>query len=73
MALEAELSSSKQETMSVKADAEILVKEAGMAADKKVIRLTERTAKVMLLSGSTSEAMYSRFCFYAALCILLRH
>ena len=71
MALEAELSSSKQETMSAKADAEILVKEAGMAADKKVIRLTERTAKVMLLSGC--EAVYSRFCFCAALCILLRH
>lgn len=49
MALEAELASSKQEIVSAKADAEVLVKEAGMAADKKVIRLTERTAKVTLL------------------------
>lgn len=60
-ALEADLASCKQETVSAKADAEILVKEAGMAADKKVVRLTERTAKVQLLYGST-EAVHCMFC-----------
>ena len=47
-ALEAELAASKQEISTTKADAERSVKEACMAADKKVVRLTERTAKVGL-------------------------
>ncbi|KAL3157731.1 hypothetical protein ABBQ32_012157 [Trebouxia sp. C0010 RCD-2024] len=57
-ALQAELASSKQETVSAKADAEMLVKAAGMAADKKVIRLTERTAKELddFCKKSKSEA-----------------
>ncbi|KAL3159757.1 hypothetical protein ABBQ38_010163 [Trebouxia sp. C0009 RCD-2024] len=57
-ALQAELASSKQETVSAKADAAMIVKEAGMAADKKVIRLTERTAKELddFCKKSKSEA-----------------
>ena len=58
-ALEAEVAASKQETLAAKTDAEISVKEAIMAADKKVIRLTERTAKVSFLCYSKVQAMLS--------------
>ncbi|KAL0036795.1 hypothetical protein WJX79_010227 [Trebouxia sp. C0005] len=44
-ALQAELADSKQETLSAKADGDLSVKEAVLSADKKVQRLTERTAK----------------------------
>ncbi|DBA86145.1 TPA: hypothetical protein ACH3X1_005657 [Trebouxia sp. C0004] len=44
-ALQAELADSKQETLSAKADGDLSVKEAVLGADKKVQRLTERTAK----------------------------
>lgn len=58
-ALEAELATSKQDTLAAKADAEICVKEAIMAADKKVIRLTERTAKVSSLGCSRLQTVLS--------------
>ncbi len=45
IALQAELAVSKQETLSAKADGDFSVKEAVLGADKKVQRLTERTAK----------------------------
>ncbi len=44
-ALQGELAVSKQETLSAKADGDFSVKEAVLGADKKVQRLTERTAK----------------------------
>jgi hypothetical protein len=44
-ALQAELADSKQETLSAKAAGDFSVKEAVLGADKKVQRLTERTAK----------------------------
>jgi len=44
-ALQAELAVSKQETLSAKADGDFSAKEAVLGADKKVQRLTERTAK----------------------------
>ena len=50
--LEEELATSKQDTLSAKGEAETSVKEAIMAADKKVIRLTERTAKVSFVVAS---------------------
>ena len=45
IALQAELAVSKQETLSAKTDGDFSVKEAVLSADKKVQRLTERTAK----------------------------
>ncbi len=47
-ALHTDLADSKQETVAAKAAAEISVKEAVLSAEKKVHRLTERTAKVTL-------------------------
>ena len=49
-ALQAELAVSKQETLSAKADSDFSVKEAILGADKKVQRLTERTAKASCFS-----------------------
>ena len=45
-ALQTELADSKQETAAAKADAVVSAREAVVGADKKVQRLTERTAKV---------------------------
>lgn len=47
--LEAELSASKADTATAKADAEAAVKEASTAGDKKIRHLSERTAKVSCL------------------------
>ena len=66
-ALQAELAVSKQETPSAKADGDFSVKEAVLAADKKVQRLTERTAKascfflyVMFHSMETAGQAYTQ-------------
>ena len=47
-ALQVQLADSKQQTLAAQADAETSVKNAITSADKKVQRLTERTAKVLL-------------------------
>ena len=49
---QAELAASRQETLTVREQADLSVREAVMSADKKVHRLTERTAKV------TTSALY---------------
>lgn len=43
---QAELASSKAETAAAKTEAEAAIKEAGIAGEKKIQRLSERTAKV---------------------------
>lgn len=44
--MQAELASSKAETAAAKIEAEAAIKEAGVAGEKKIQRLSERTAKV---------------------------
>ena len=74
-ALQAELAVSKQETLSAKADGDFSVKEAVLGADKKVQRLTERTAKascffshVMFHSAETAGQAYTQAVPQGSIC-----
>ena len=61
-ALQTELANSKQETATARADAEVSAREAIMGADKKVQRLTERTAKVSCCpADAAAEHLGNRF------------
>ena len=79
-ALLAELAVSKQETLSAKADGDFSVKEAVLGADKKIQRLTERTAKascfllhVMFHSVETARQAYTQASPHGSTCRHMLH
>ena len=59
-ALQTELANSKQETAAAKADAVLSAREAVVGADKKVQRLTERTAKVSCCQAGAKHSDIGR-------------